>query len=194
MFFTIYKITNILNGKIYVGKHQTKDLNDGYMGSGKSIKFAIRKYGKQNFKKEILFIFDNEIEMNAKEKELITEDFVIRDDTYNIGIGGEGGPHFRGKTHGQYMKDINSSDTHREKISKGLKLYYQDNGIPTKGLKRSEEYKRKISECREGKNHSEETKKSISDSLKGRKHSEETKQKMREARQKKKDNISGPVV
>jgi hypothetical protein len=41
----IYKITNMVNGKYYVGRHSTTDINDGYMGSGIWIKNAIRKYG-----------------------------------------------------------------------------------------------------------------------------------------------------
>lgn len=99
MKYTIYKITNILNNKFYIGKHQTMDENDSYYGSGKAIKEAILKYGKENFIKEVLFTFDNEVEMNLKEKELITEEFVNRKDTYNIGVGGEGGAHFKNKTH-----------------------------------------------------------------------------------------------
>jgi hypothetical protein len=91
MFYTVYKITNILNNKIYIGKHQTKDPNDNYMGSGKLIKDAIKKYGIENFKKEILFQFDNEVEMNFKEAELVTEEFCLREDTYNICPGGQGG-------------------------------------------------------------------------------------------------------
>ena len=91
MFYTIYKITNKINGKIYVGKHQTKDLNDGYMGSGKLISASIEKYGIENFQKEILFQFDNEAEMNAREAELITEEFCLREDTYNLCPGGKGG-------------------------------------------------------------------------------------------------------
>ena len=91
MFYTVYRITNQTNGKIYIGKHQTNDLNDGYMGSGKHIINAIEKYGIDNFEKEILFKFDNEAEMNAKEAELVTDEFCLREDTYNLCPGGKGG-------------------------------------------------------------------------------------------------------
>ena len=91
MFYTIYKITNTADNKIYIGKHQTQDLNDGYMGSGKHLKRAQTKHGIENFRKEILFQFDNEDEMNAKEAELVTEEFCLREDTYNLCPGGKGG-------------------------------------------------------------------------------------------------------
>lgn len=91
MFYTVYRITNLIDGKIYIGKHQTKDLNDGYMGSGKHLKRAIAKYGVANFSKEILFQFDDEADMNAKEAELVTEEFCLREDTYNLCVGGRGG-------------------------------------------------------------------------------------------------------
>ena len=64
MFYTIYKVTNLINNKIYIGKHQTKNPHDSYYGSGYMIRTWIEKYGKENFKKEILLIFDNEKEMN----------------------------------------------------------------------------------------------------------------------------------
>ena len=91
MFYTIYKITNTINGKIYIGKHQTKDVNDAYMGSGKYLRRAIEKHGFENFSKEILFVFDTEDAMNAKEAELVTEEFCLREDTYNLCPGGHGG-------------------------------------------------------------------------------------------------------
>lgn len=90
-FHTIYKITNLVNGKIYIGKHQTLNLDDNYFGSGIFLLKAIKKYGRHNFKKEILFVFDNENEMNLKEKELVTEEFISSSSNYNAKIGGEGG-------------------------------------------------------------------------------------------------------
>ena len=87
MYFTVYKIINKINNKYYIGKHQTIDLNDGYMGSGKLLKRAIKKYGVENFTKEILFVFDNEQNMNDKEKELV----IISEETYNLCEGGKGG-------------------------------------------------------------------------------------------------------
>ena len=91
MFFTIYKITNKITNKEYIGKHQTTDINDEYMGSGKNLKRAVEKHGIENFTKEILFTFDTEDEMNRKEAELVTEEYCSRSDTYNICPGGQGG-------------------------------------------------------------------------------------------------------
>ena len=91
MKYTIYKITNNLDGKIYIGKHQTTDINDSYMGSGILLKRAQKKYGIENFSKEILHVFESEAEMNAKEAELVNQEFCLREDTYNICFGGQGG-------------------------------------------------------------------------------------------------------
>ncbi len=88
--YIIYKTTNKVNGKIYIGQHITTNLNDNYLGSGKIIQRAIKKYSEENFKREILFDFDNREEMNEKEAELVNEEFITRDDTYNLKPGGEG--------------------------------------------------------------------------------------------------------
>lgn len=87
MFYTIYKITNKINGKTYTGMHKTNNLEDGYMGSGRLIKRAIAKHGIENFEKEILHIFDNEDDMKNKEKEVV----VIGENSYNLVEGGHGG-------------------------------------------------------------------------------------------------------
>ena len=70
---------------------QTTDINDDYIGSGKLLQKSVNKYGVENFKKEILFVFDNEAEMNAKEQELVTEEFVLLETNYNLCVGGHGG-------------------------------------------------------------------------------------------------------
>lgn len=82
MYYIIYKITHTDSGKIYIGKHQTSHIHDGYMGSGKYLRRAIKKYGRDAFTKTILFTFNNETEMNSKEKEIVTEEFCLREDTY----------------------------------------------------------------------------------------------------------------
>ena len=45
----IYKMTNLVNGKIYIGQHVTDNLKDGYRGSGIVLKNALKKYGRSNF-------------------------------------------------------------------------------------------------------------------------------------------------
>lgn len=84
----IYKITNLLNGKIYIGK-QVKD-NKNYFGSGKLIKLAIQKYGIHNFKKEILEICESHEALCEREKFWI-EELNSRMNGYNIAEGGTGG-------------------------------------------------------------------------------------------------------
>lgn len=87
MHYLVYKITNVINCKSYIGCHQTKNKNDGYMGSGKLIIRAINKYGIENFTKEIMFECTSKEEMFAKERESVT----LGKHSYNLKLGGEGG-------------------------------------------------------------------------------------------------------
>lgn len=86
----IYKTTNTVNGKIYIGKHSTIDVDDFYLGSGTALKAAIAKYGAQCFTKEVLFEFDTEEEAFLMESTIVTPEFVRRKDTYNLVVGGSG--------------------------------------------------------------------------------------------------------
>lgn len=91
MHYLVYKVTNTINGKYYIGAHKTKNVNDNYFGSGKIISEAIEKYGKESFVKEILFYASSEEEMFLKEKEIITKDVVDDPLSYNLTLGGLGG-------------------------------------------------------------------------------------------------------
>lgn len=91
----VYRITNKLNGMIYIGVHSTNDLNDGYMGSGLRIRRAITRYGAEHFTREILQFFDSLDEAYKLEAKIVDKAFVERKDTYNIKQGGQGG----GTTH-----------------------------------------------------------------------------------------------
>lgn len=91
VFYTIYKITHIESGKVYVGAHKTADLEDGYMGSGKLIQLAVAKYGVEAFHKEYLAVFDNANDMWAMEAQLVGVEEVQSSEFYNLKEGGDGG-------------------------------------------------------------------------------------------------------
>jgi hypothetical protein len=86
-----YKISNIINHKFYYGVHKTDDLDDGYMGSGTRLKYAFKKYGKKNFKKEILKFFNSYNDALLYEEYFVNESLVKNNECYNIKIGGSGG-------------------------------------------------------------------------------------------------------
>ena len=89
-YYTVYKTTNVINQRYYIGMHKTDNPYDKYLGSGKLLKRAIEKYSRQYFSKEILFIFDNEEKMKAKEAEVVVPNS-IDPKSYNLCPGGHGG-------------------------------------------------------------------------------------------------------
>ena len=96
MYHYIYQITNIVNQKIYIGKRSCSCLpqdDTGYMGSGKAILRAIKKYGVSAFTKEVLSIWDTEELCLLEEARIVDENFVARKDTYNMKTGGIQGVH-----------------------------------------------------------------------------------------------------
>lgn len=86
-----YKITNIINGKYYIGVHKTNDPNDDYMGSGVAIKNAMKKYGRQSFNKTIIETFESESEMYEWESLNVNQEIVDDPKSYNMTMGGKGG-------------------------------------------------------------------------------------------------------
>lgn len=90
--YYVYKTTNIVNNKIYIGVHSSENINDDqYFGSGKIIKQSILKYGKDKFKREILYQFETADEAYSMQKMIVDMQFLRRKDTYNIRHGGMGG-------------------------------------------------------------------------------------------------------
>lgn len=162
--FTVYKITNLVNGKTYIGKHATRDINDGYMGSGKLIKAAIRKHGIENFAKEILRECDSEDEMNRVEAKLVTEDYCLNPNTYNLCSGGNGGFSYINRTRDHALHSATNAanrdytatnwtpvrDATRAGHKAG-KYKYNAPGFTFKGMKHTLATKTKMSLSKKGK-------------------------------------------
>lgn len=166
----IYKTTNLVNGKIYIGQHCGS--NPYYVGSGKLLLKAVKKYGRKNFQKEILEYCDNIDHMNERETFWIEKyDSTNRLIGYNIQYGGNG----KGKLPQEQIKKLSESrkgKKHSKETIKKLREAKQNV---------SEETRKKISEAHKGKKLSEEHRKKISDAGKGREFPEETRGKISNA-------------
>lgn len=88
----IYLTTNLINNKMYIGKHESPVYDQQYLGSGKLLIKAVSKYGKKNFTNEVLYCADTIDELNEKEKFYIQEyRQKYPEQMYNIANGGDGG-------------------------------------------------------------------------------------------------------
>ena len=131
-----------MNEKFYIGMHSTNKLNDGYLGSGTRLRYAIRKYGSENFKIEILEWCQNREELAQREKEIITEEHLKNENCYNLKYGGIGGGKFLSSEHQfkcsqaagllhayRLANDIEYKETYSKKISESNKRRYKRGDI-----------------------------------------------------------------
>ena len=125
-YYTIYQITNLLNGKQYIGCHKTnsfkskrtQDYNQKYSSNTK-LDSDLKEYGKHNFIREWLFIFDNEKDMLNKEHELVNEEWYKSNMTYNETRGGGNPPNPKGiKRSQQHQKRLNESKKGKKRTEK----------------------------------------------------------------------------
>jgi hypothetical protein len=157
----VYKIINLINGKIYIGKHSTDNIKDDYMGSGLLIKKAIEKYGIENFKKEIVFKAKTEKEAFKKENEIVNEEFILREDSYNLIIGGDSFEAINSDV------ELRKAKNRKAAISMN-KINWSDDGFRERNRTRLSEMSKKYHELGifkapnwTGKKHKEESKRKI---------------------------------
>jgi group I intron endonuclease len=143
----IYKTTNLINGKYYVGMHSTSNLKDRYLGSGKKLKYSIAKYGKENFNFEILEFFDNREELIKREEELVNIDLLNDSNCLNLQKGGKSSfdsLHAKRKIDVEYDKNWKTIQGQKLKLAhKAGKIKIPD----WTGKKHSEETKKKIGQA-----------------------------------------------
>lgn len=176
MNWIVYLVTNLLNDMIYVGVHR-QDKNpydfDGYLGSGRYIKFAVGKYGKENFIRKTLFVYDNHEDAFAKEAEIVNDEFVLREDTYNT-VNGGSTPILCGEKNGFYGKKHTQETL--DKIQKTKFEHYGPEGYkpPKEVIERRMETQRKYFASEESK----KTREKLSIAATGRIKSPETRKKI----------------
>jgi putative endonuclease segB len=182
MFGYIYKTTNNINGKIYIGKKHSSSFIKDYYGSGKLINRAIDKYGIENFSVEIIEECETLEELNLKEKYYIKhlESNYKLGKGYNIASGGDGG-----NIIGLLPEiDYNSFILDCKRRAKGKNNPNYGNGSKMSGdnnPSKRPEVREKLSKANSGKNNSMYGKKGKLSHRYGTKHSERTKDRIRES-------------
>ena len=157
-YYYIYKTINVINGKYYIGMHSTDNLNDGYIGSGTRLKRSIMKYGKENFKTEILEFLPTKEELIKREKDIINEDVLNDPNSMNLQPGGGGGlsgeEHKRKFLHAGGMSALPRLEIYRKIHLEKLKNDEEYREFYRSKLKGGNKYW-------QGKHHRDETKKKI---------------------------------
>lgn len=162
----IYKTTNLINGKYYIGMHSTSNLEDGYLGSGNRIRRSIKIYGNENFKCEILEMLPDRDSLKERERELVNEDILKDKMCMNLQPGGGGG--FVNEEHKQKFLKAGTRALNRTKKS-------------------SETLRKRLKDPEYKKNYSLKVKNGHSEvnfnpsTFKGKKHKEESKKKIGES-------------
>jgi len=174
----IYKTTNQINGKIYIGQHMRG--NPNYLGSGKILRNAIKKTGKENFVRVVLEECSIEL-LNERETYWINYyNSTNRLIGYNMTTTGRVSNF--GNRHSEEAKkkisEANRGKVRTEEFKKKLSILNKGKSSTNKGRVLTEEHKRKMSESKKGYVHSKESRKKMSESRKGLNHSDETKIKM----------------
>jgi group I intron endonuclease len=179
----IYKITNLLDGKVYIGQ-DSKD-RDAYFGSGLLIRRAIKKYGRENFRREVLEVCHDKPSMDAAEQrwilELQSQNPAIG---YNIAFGGEGGSTRHGQRNSDYQKQrVREANKARPPVSAETKekmsLAKKGQEGTFKGKEHSADSKEKNRQSHLGKVASIETRQKLSDLRKGKPKSERIRELLR---------------
>ena len=151
--------------------HRTMKMDDGYMGSGKHLKHAINKYGKEAFTKEVLHIFDTKADMIAKEIEYVTREYCLREDTYNINTGGKGGF--------DYVRNTPDLEAKRISAVKASKGYLKGNARKAWLYENDPEWRERYSNSVSKGQHKRNL--THDNAFKGKLHTDETKLKMSES-------------
>lgn len=136
-YFIIYKTTNLINNRFYIGFHCCSQLDDDYLGSGTAINRAIKKYGEENFKREILIMCSSFEELVLKEESIVNIELLKDPLCYNLTIGGKGGFYYI--NNGKNKKEIRNRATEslrkthennpeiRQRIGKKVSEYAKNN-------------------------------------------------------------------
>lgn len=123
--WTVYKTVCLVNTKFYFGIHKTKDPNDRYLGSGMILRRAIRKYGRKNFIKQVLFVFDTKDKADYKEIELIGAE-INNPKCYNIARGGQAGWEYVNRSGIVSRHWHDNKDNRRRAISEAVRKKWAD--------------------------------------------------------------------